>query len=180
MEAYIGMDYERGLNMLKQYIEEGKVDTKLEFFGVQKVEGCNYIGIRASTSMKDMPNSMGGNFATLFDVAQDKMNGVYFSQYHKFDMVKNQVEYTAGVAVSEFPESLPDGVSKSNLPALNLQTVRHTGWYDYLGNPWSAAQMMIRGKEFKPKKGIHPLEFYINNPQDVKKEDLITDVCFAV
>jgi hypothetical protein len=30
MEGFIGMDYERGLNMLKDYIEEGEVKSKLD------------------------------------------------------------------------------------------------------------------------------------------------------
>lgn len=180
MEAFIGMDYERGLSMLKEYIEEGKVSSKLEFPAPEQFEGGKFIGIKETTSKEGMASTMESHFASLFEAAGDRMTGTYFSQYHKFDMVKNKVEYTAAVSVSDYPENIDSKMIKGSLPAMKVKKVRHTGPYDYLGNPWSAAQMMIRGKEFKPKKGIHPFELYVNNPQEVSKEELITEVCFAV
>jgi len=33
MTTYIGMDYDRGLNLLKDYVEDGEVHSKLNFLG---------------------------------------------------------------------------------------------------------------------------------------------------
>ena len=46
MEAFVGMDYERGLNMLKDYSEDDKVHSHMEFKGRQTYPGCNYIGVK--------------------------------------------------------------------------------------------------------------------------------------
>lgn len=45
MMGFIGMDYERGLNLLKDFVEEGEVYSKLEFIGEESfpkntVFGC--------------------------------------------------------------------------------------------------------------------------------------------
>lgn len=182
MKALIGMDYERGLSMLKEYVETGKVNSKLEFLGESAYPGCKYIGIRRTTSMDRIGEDMEKDFTELLEKvnALDQFTGEWFSQYHKYDFVNQKVEYTAGVAVKDWQEPLPNGWVKDQIPALNLQTVRHTGPYEHLGNAWSAAQAMIQAKEFRPNKSIHPLEFYRNDPADVSPEELISDVSFAV
>ena len=48
MTAMIGMDYERGLAMLKEYVEKGEVHSKLDFKGTQSFPGMQYIGIKTS------------------------------------------------------------------------------------------------------------------------------------
>src|SRR5688572_14360484 len=48
MTAYIGMDFSRGLGMLKDYLETGNVPSKLTFKGITPYAGCTYVGIRTS------------------------------------------------------------------------------------------------------------------------------------
>jgi hypothetical protein len=38
MTSLIGMDYERGLRMLKDYVETGSVPSTLEFPGIQEIK----------------------------------------------------------------------------------------------------------------------------------------------
>lgn len=45
MQTYIGMDYERGLNLLKDYAEDGEVHSKLNFIGESDYDSCEYIYI---------------------------------------------------------------------------------------------------------------------------------------
>ena len=182
-EAFIGMDYERGLRMLKEYIEEGEVSSTLEFRGVQDYKGCNYIGITTKANIKDVGPCMAKDFTALYEWATAnnvEMAGVPFSQYHKWDVVKQEVNYTAAIPIAQDVTDIPDGSKKGSLPPLKLHTVRHLGPYDHLGNAWSTVIMQQRNKEFKAKKGIHPVEFYRNDPDEVAPKDLITDVCFAV
>jgi len=182
MKALIGMDYERGLNMLKEYVEKGRVSSTLEFPGESGYPGCQYVGIRRKTTMSHLGKDMEKDFTDLMEKVQTagEFTGEWFSQYHKFDFVKQEVEYTAGVAVKDWKEALPNGWTQGQIPATRMQTVRHIGPYEHLGNAWSAAQAMIQAKEFRPNKKIHPLEFYRNNPADVAPEDLISDVSFAI
>ncbi len=183
METFIGMDYQRGLNMLKEYVENGKVNSKLEFLGEHDYEGCKFVGIKRDTAISKISQYMKEDFGNLMSFAQenaDQMTGEWFSQYHKFDFVKDRVIYTAAVAVKDYPDSTPSGWLKSSIPASKFHTVRHVGPYDHIGNAWSASQSMLRAKEFKPKKGFHPIEFYRNSPQEVAPEELISDISFAV
>jgi len=58
MEAFFGMDYERGLQMLKDYVETGSVKSKLEFPGEEEYPGCDYVGVRTRCSITDMSGSV--------------------------------------------------------------------------------------------------------------------------
>lgn len=46
MTTLVGMDYDRGLTMLKDHLETGSVPSKLEFPGIREFGGCSYIGIK--------------------------------------------------------------------------------------------------------------------------------------
>ena len=123
------------------------------------------------------------DFTGLYNWASEKkinITGEPFSQYHKWDVIKQKVHYTAAIPVEKGITNLPSGIVKGEIPQLKLHTLRHHGSYEHLGNAWSTLMMQKRAKDFKPKKGIPPMEFYKNDPEITEPEDLITDVCFAV
>ncbi|MTB53710.1 SRPBCC family protein [Lewinella sp. W8] len=183
MIAYLNSDYDRGLAMLKEYVEDGAVSSQLEFLGYGEYPGTAYVGITTATTQADVGPQMN---ADLTKLAKHQEEGVFsasgapFSIYHKFDMVKNQVNYTIALPVAEAPASLPAGLKAGSIPATRTYTLRHVGPYKHLGNAWSALVMMQRGKEFKVQRGIHPFEVYGNAPGEVPDEELITDIHFAV
>jgi len=183
MEAFVGMDFQRGLNLLKDYVEDGEVHSKLEFVGERNYPGCEYIGIKRSTTMAGVGPDMKNDFTKLWEMVSsdmDNVTGESFSIYHKWEIVKGKVRYTAGVPVKKVPENLPSGVITGKLHAMKIHTLRHVGPYIHLGNAWTTMQMMMRGKEFKPVKGMHPFETYVNMPGEVPDNELITDINFAV
>jgi len=183
MEAFLGMDFVRGLNMLKEYVEVGEVKSKLEFLGKGHYAGCQYLGIKRDCSVDEVGDKMSADFAKLTDVAgatEDNIAGEPFSIYHKWDLVKRKVSYTAGFPLRSIPDQIPSGMIKGTIPATPTYTLRHVGRYMHLGNAWTTMMMMQRSKEFKPKKGIHPFESYVNNPQEVSETELITDIHFAI
>lgn len=183
MVAFLGMDFQRGLSLLKDYVEEGKVHSKLEFIGEQSYPGCEYIGISREVAMDKIGEAMSEDFNKLWEVIgsnSDIIGGEPISIYHKWELVKGTAKYTAGIPVKSIPANLPQGVAAGKIEPMKIHTLRHIGPYHHLGNAWTAMQMMMRGKEFKPVKGIHPFESYVNNPAEVDEKDLITDVNFAV
>lgn len=95
-------------------------------------------------------------------------------------MKKKTATYTSCVAVTEAPSGLSAGLFVGNIPSTKVYTVRHIGPYQHLGNAWSTLMNMKQQKEFKAVKGIHPFEEYINNPNEVEPNDLITDIHFAI
>lgn len=182
MEAFIGADFDRGLKMLKEYVEKGKVNSRLEFKGISSHSGGKYFGIQKETTMENLKD-MGSDFARLGEFI--KSNNIsptapLFTMYHKWDMVKGKVRYTAGVPVSNIPANIPADFVTGEIPAGKIYTLRHIGAYDHLGNAWTTLYMMQRNKEFKPIKNVHPYEMYLNMPGEVPESELITDIVFSI
>lgn len=183
MEKLVGMDYERGLKMLKEYVEEGKVHSRIDFLGIQSFKGQSYIGVKTKTTMSAMGDKMREDLMRLSTFSKEngiELSGKPFSQYHKFDFVTEEVEYTTGVPVKTEPTNLSGGLFFGTLGEFSMNVVRHTGKYDHMGNAWSTQIMMTRNKEFKQSKRIHPFEIYHNNPMDTPAEELVTDICFPI
>ncbi|MEL6140195.1 MAG: SRPBCC family protein [Bacteroidota bacterium] len=184
MIAYIGNDYERGLALLKDYVENnGEVPSKLEFKGEEQFAGYDYIGIKTQTTQAKLGAAMMKDFDRLNDYASTNagnLAGQPMSIYHKWDIVRKNVVYTAALPVKEVPNPLPDGFTAGKIPTMRTYTMRHVGPYAHLGNAWATMMMMQRNKEFKVVKGIHPFETYVNSPSDVTENELITDIRFAI
>lgn len=178
MGNFIGMDYERGLKLLKDFSEDGKVYSKLEFVGETTVEGCKYIGIKRVSSFDDMANNHKADFTQLMEYARQNnlIAGDGFTIYHKWQIGKGTCEYTACVPVSEIPANLPNGFVSGERQKTKAHTITHIGPYHHIGNAWSAQMQRQRGKRFKPNKGIPPIEVYKNSPQDTDEKELISEI----
>ncbi len=181
MVAFIGADYDRGLQMLKDLVEEGKVHSALDFKGESNFDGCTYIGVKTSCTTEEVGSKMSADFEKIMaNVEHSNIAGTPLSIYHKWDLVNGTGSYTAAVPVKEVPNPLPDGMLSGSIPPTRIYTLRHTGKYIHLGNAWTTLYGMHRAKTLKMKKGIHPFETYINDPAEVAPEALITDINFAV
>ena len=178
----MGADYERGLDMLKAYVEESEVPSKLEFTGNQSFEGGKYVGIKTSCSLDDVGPKMEADFGKLNALMQEKgISDVQMATiYHKWNIPKNSVAYTACLISKEAPSDISSGFVTGEIPSTSCYVLRHVGSYKHLGNAWSTLYTMQRSKEFKVNKGIHPFELYQNNPQTTAEKDLITDVYFPI
>ena len=182
MEAYVGADYERGLEMLKPYLETGEVPSKLEFSGESVFEGCDYIGIKTDCAIETIGTQMESDYTKLRQAADQEgweLAGPPFSIYHKWDIVNGKVNYTACMPLKSVT-SVPEGFVSGSIPKTKVNTVRHVGSYYHVGNGWSTQMMMARNKEFKHNKKIDPFEVYLNNPADTAPKDLITEIHFPV
>jgi effector-binding domain-containing protein len=183
MIAFIGMDYERGLRMLKEMIEDNEISSALDFKGASERSATQYIGVKVTCHQDEMPSSMESAFKSLEDFLTDSpdlANGDPFSIYHKWGMVKRDVTYTSGIPVKAIPAHLPSHFVKGEMPAMKVYTLRHTGLYEHLGNAWTTLYNMQRSKEIKCPRGIHPFEVYRNDPAEVEGKQLITDVNFPL
>jgi len=183
MTAYLGMDYDRGLRMLKDYVETGAVPSKLDFKGIHPYSGTKYIGIKTACTMETLSTKMADDFGKLSAWAAhptSQLAGAGFSIYHTWDVVKDKVVYTSAFPVKEIPNPLPEGFISGSIPAVNVNTIVHTGSYKHLGNAWTTQYMMQRGKEYKYRKGIDPFEVYVNMPGEVPEGQVVTEIHFPV
>lgn len=183
MTAFIGADYERGLDMLKAYVEEGEISSKIEFEGQSTIESFKWVGIESSCSMDDMATQMESDYGQIHGFVEenkDIINGVPFTIYKKWDLVKNRVDYVASIPVSEIPTNLDSGFTSGEIPTIKAEIIKHVGAYKHLGNAWSTGYAMMRNKEFKSNKKVYPFEIYLNDPKVTPEKELETMVHFPV
>jgi DNA gyrase inhibitor GyrI len=183
MTTFVEMDYERGLHMLKDYVETGSVLSKLEFPGRTSFGGCRYVGLEKECEIGEIGPSMAKDFTKLrawLDESGTVPSGLPFSIYRRWDAVEGICAYSLGFPVDGRPANLPEGFVCAEAPACEAYVVRHTGPYRHLGNAWAAGFMHARGKLFGQHKKIHPFEIYENNPEEVPEAELVTVVHFPV
>ena len=179
MTAMIGMDYNRGLLMLKEYLEEGKVKSNLEFVGASSIDDMHYIGRKTTTSMDTISEAMTNDYTQLYELVKREgleVSDKAFSIYHEWKLGKNQTTYTAAIGLASVPEKAPEGFVIGKIPAKKTYAVKHTGPYHHIGNAWTAIFMRDRSKVFKKDKKFYPIELYLNSPENTPPEELVTEI----
>lgn len=177
--ALISSDYRRGLHMLKEYIESGEVMSELSFNGVEHIEGCQAVGLKGSSSIAQIGDTMKTDFEKLhrlFSMNRAGPAGPPFSIYHKWDMVKGKTDYTVGIPVKNIPKLDSSELISLEIPALDVYSITHTGKYDHLGNAWAAGMFRSRTRVFKSSRKNDPFELYLTPPDS--KEVPKVKVCF--
>jgi effector-binding domain-containing protein len=172
------MDYERGLRMLKEWIETGEVRSNTKILGVESVAPMQMVGIRKTCACSDIGPSMEAAFAE----AEQKMgqsglpiDGAAISVYHVFDMKRQMCDYTSGFVVPQETGSVPAELASWSAPAGRALRVEHLGSYEHLGNAWSAAQQVARYRKLKQSK-VGAYEIYRNNPKETPASELRTEI----
>lgn len=176
MTSMISMDYERGLKMLKEWIETGEIASDTEVRGIETIAAMQVAGIRKKCSMQDMDDTMSSAFCEAKEkVAASGLptDGETISVYHSFDPKARTLDFTAGFVVPSLPTS--GELSTWSLPPGKALSVGHRGSYKHLGNAWSAAYQHLRYKKLKLHKA-GTFEIYRNAPHETDPQDLLTDV----
>ncbi|MEM7602205.1 MAG: SRPBCC family protein [Verrucomicrobiota bacterium] len=182
MEAGCGADFDRGLAMLKDHLEEGSVPSMLKL-GEQAVEPISIAGITSKSSVESIGESMEADMLRLkewIDSSGVVPAGKPLSIYHHWDIVKKEASYTVGFPVSNTNLDLPEGIQLHELPEMETFTITHTGPYRHLGNAWATGMMHARAKQFCQRRGVHPFEIYENMPGETPDEELVTVVHFPI
>lgn len=180
MIAFVGNDFERGLKMLKDKLETGTVPSRVDPKGIVDRGAFYYIGIRVACEMKDMNESMHKTFSKLGDVSSTAQPQFMACLYHDFDMVNGRCDYTAALALTQAPASLPQGFIKGEIPIHRAFQVDHWGAYKHLGNGWSCAMSNQRHRKLKQNKSIPMYEIYRSMPGMVPDEKLHTEIFLPV
>jgi DNA gyrase inhibitor GyrI len=181
MIAMIGMDYDRGLKMLKAVVETGANPSKLEFHGEGSQPACHYVGVSTECTISEIGPQVGRDFRKLMDWLKEthtEPSGPPFTIDHRFDMVTQITQYTACFPVESPPSSPPEGFVSGERPQSPTYAIKHTGPYHFLGNAWASGMFRARSKVFAQNKKIDPFEIYENNPEETPENELITVVHF--
>ena len=182
MVAYIGMDYARGLKMLKELVETGQVLSKTEILGVEETPARSVVGRSDSSEIGTIGDAMTSVFAevqTKLDQAEVHRCGEAISIYHaSSDLKQNRFDFTSGYVVPPGAKP-PAGLVSRELPARKSLHLCHTGSYDNLGNAWSAAYQYARYKKVKIAKA-DSFEIYRNDPSETPVAELVTDLYLPI
>ena len=179
MTIYIGMDFDRGLMLLKDVVEDGEPHCKLEFNSNGNYSGTSYIGIRSITTTSKGAEEMETEFKKLMEYATSKENliaGNPFTIYNDWNLVKGKADFISAVPVESVPGDLPTGFITGKIPSTPTFVVKSTGPYRHIGNAWTSIEMHARAKKFKKNKSIKPMEVYLNSPKDTPENELLTEI----
>ncbi len=155
LQAIIGMDFDRGLRMLKEWLETGKIISQTNVRGVVPIGPLHMLGVQDSCAVNDVGRSMEDAFRKarqIFEREHLSTAGPMISVYHKFDMKNQRFEYTSGFVLPESKSSSPPELTSWAIPAVQAMCVEHIGSYEHLGNAWSAANQIAQYRKLKQSK----------------------------
>lgn len=182
MKTMIGMDYDRGLRMLKEVAEEGQVKASTTNQGLVDLDGFSYVGLQRTVSIGEIGEKMQQDFDTLTEELVHKHDlkpDQWVSLYPKISMKKGEMTYVAAISDEGLSEaSLPPQYVRGSVTPARALEVKHDGPYDFIGNAWSMGMMYLRAKKIK-QAGV-PFEKYWNHPKDVAPAELETSIYFPV
>jgi len=176
MTAMIRADYDRGLTMLKDYIETGSVPSKCTPSEIVNVEAQHFVGCQSSTPMATIGESMTESFSQVMGSDVEKVaSGVPFVIYNQMDLKGSQCTYTAAIPVAQ-PQTVNGPLVSGERAACRALRVVHSGPYRHLSNGWNLAMNEVRQQKLKSAKGQPPFERYLNDPDTTAEEDLLTEI----
>ena len=178
METFIGMDYDRGLKMLKEWIETGKIQSQTKVAGVVSVGPLTMLGVRDKCRVADVGASMEAAFnqaAKLFQQHNLPTTGGMISVYTCFDVKAGVFDYISGYLVPDSVQCQASELTRWSLPAGQAFSVEHIGSYDHLGNAWSAANQIARYEKLKQSR-IGTFELYKTTPPETPDAELCTEI----
>ncbi|MGB0598560.1 MAG: SRPBCC family protein [Rubripirellula sp.] len=175
--TFISMDYDRGLKMLKEFVETGEVLSELEVLGTETRKKIHVLGTRDSATITQigpvMEKALHEVGKTMQSVEMTPASEA-ISIYHPVNLKHGRFEFTTGFPVSS-AVAPPSGLQCIEIPSGKFLRIRHTGSYDNLGNAWSGIYQFARAKKLKIAKR-DGFEIYRNNPNDTPVNELVTDV----
>lgn len=177
METIISMDYERGLKMLKELIETGKVESSTTIRGIESIGPFHMAGYRRTCTMKDIGDAISDAIQRTSDLLTQKgisTQGEWIAVYHGVDLKKRTFDVTSGILLCD-AIAPSEGLDTWSVPATMALAVEHRGSYENLGNPWGAAYQYVRHKKLK-QKNCATFEIYRNDPAQTALADLHTDI----
>ena len=153
LKTFVGLDYHRGLLMLKDWIETGRIDSKTTSHGVTPVGPLRMFGVRASAHLETVgtvgPPAMERS-QQLFRQHGLPVTGEGIAVYHHLAVKTGMLDFIIGRVVPD-SATLPKGTDlcEWRLPAVRAFRVEFEGAYHHLGNGWSVANQLARHHKLK-------------------------------
>lgn len=176
-EAIAGNDYDRGLQMLRDYVERGVVLSKVEDICVEPCRPLVVAGVEGQCRVPELRDQMEralcqANSALGKRQSDDRWNTI--SIYRSIGVPSHSVNYLMGFVV-EPTADVPESLKRCDLPACQVLRVRHVGSYENLANAWSAAHQHSRCRKIR-LANWPGYEIYRTPPPETPAAELVTDL----
>lgn len=178
LQRLVQMDLERGLGMLKEYVEDEKVTSSCHIEGVVEMQANKYVAISNTCAIEEVGDVMKKDYEKLFDfIAENEitLEKMPFSIYNTFNLSKNETTFISCIPY-DGEIKLPNGFIYGEIVPQKAIKVVHTGTYKHLANGWMAARTYARIKRIKTTTSIIGMEFYPNDPDNTPPEELTTEI----
>ena len=184
MQTMIGMDYDRGLAMLKALSEKGSIPSKVELRGKTVVGPKKYIGIEFTCKIDEISEASGNAFddlkAKLGELNID-VPSMLTSIYTGMDMKEGTFQVIAAAEVETLPTELPSDMIQGEFKQHEAYQVDHIGSFAHIGNGWFIGmQNIMSNKELEQSKEIQPYEYYPTDWESMPEEDIQTKIYFPL
>ena len=134
--------------------------------------------VRMTTPAASLPAVMGEVYQELGSYMGRKgidFAGAPYALYRNMDMEALDVEMGFPVSGGEGGEGR---IQQGELPEGKIATAIHSGPYDKLEETYNSLMAFVTEKGETAEEWMY--EFYLNSPQEVKPEDLKTEICFPL
>ncbi len=182
MQAWIAMDYDRGLLMLKAYVEDNKVPSRVSIEQEASIENQLYVGLANEATIKDVGSVIQADYKKLYDLFTENnwpIDVIPFSIYNSMDMISTKMTFISSLPIKD-KVSLEAPFLLGELDSSKALKVTHTGDYPYLGNAWSTAMVAVKFYKKKQRKQPLGIERYLNDPQQTPADELITEILIPI
>jgi hypothetical protein len=178
----LGRDFERGLDRLKELCEEDKVFSSLSPVEKIEVKDFYYQGIEGKCALSEIPKEMRNAFEKISqDISSMKIHNFkgMVSVYHDINPMKNSVHFTTGVYFENPPVKL-DGYDDGFIREHRALKLVSKGPYHHLKSAWTKIFSFQRVHKLKVISKIPMIEFMLNDPASVPKEEIMTEIHLAI
>ncbi len=184
MVAMIKSDYRRGLLLLKDHIEVGKILSSATFHDLVNVDEMPYVGLHGSCAIENVADAMSKRFSSLQQAIDVVNTSETFTIYNRLDIKTGKLDYTAAVGLGAAKQAENKDPStpliKGKRAPCKAIKVTHVGPYRHLANAWYMAITEQRHGKYKTMSKAPPFEVYRNNPKDTHENDLITEIFIPI
>lgn len=179
MTTLISMDYDRGLKMLKDWIETGEVLSTTTIRGVERVGPLQMAGIRRQCTLSEIGPTMKSVFeevtAQFCQLDLPTNGGGAISVYLDANLKTQTFDFITGFLLPESFSGSVGTLTRWSIPQVNAFRIDHTGSYHHVGNAWSTGHKVARHRKLKQSKA-GAFEIYRNDPEETAPADLKTEI----
>lgn len=170
MDAEVGPMFERGLELLENYVTNEMKAYRIESLGVVDYSGGYYLFQTTSCKFDEIETKMHAIFQNLesfMHLNNIKASGKPFNLNHKWDEAMQTAIFSTCIPIKERLITTDKVVQVGMMKPQKVFKTVFTGHYDNSYVAWETAYKNLETQGYKAKLNGEPFEVYVTNPEEV-------------